>query len=63
MFLAGDDASARTVVRGLLADLGWRDIVEFEELSAARAMEMWLPLWIRLVGKLGTVDFNIAVVR
>ena len=63
MFVAGDDPDARAVVVGLLAELGWRDVVEFEELSAARGMEMWLPLWLRLMGRLGTADFNISVVR
>ncbi len=63
MFVAGDDAEARGVVVSLLQTLGWRDVIEFEELSAARGMEMWLPLWIRLMGRLGTADFNIRVVR
>jgi 8-hydroxy-5-deazaflavin:NADPH oxidoreductase len=63
MFLAGDDADARSTVRDLLVALGWRDIVEFEELSAARGMEMWLPLWVRLMGRLGTADFNLKIVR
>ena len=63
MFAASDDAEARAVVVGLLEQIGWRDVVEFEELSAARAMEMWLPMWVRLMGKLGTADFNIALVR
>ena len=36
---------------------------EFEELSAARGMEMWLPLWVRLMGRLGTADLNLRVVR
>jgi predicted dinucleotide-binding enzyme len=63
MFVAGDDAKARGVVVSLLQALGWRDVIEFEELSAARGMEMWLPLWIRLLGRLGTADFNIRVVR
>lgn len=63
MFVAGDDAAARATVRALLGDLGWRDVVEFEELSAARGMEMWLPLWVRLMGRLGTTDFNLRLVR
>lgn len=63
MFLAGDDVSARSTVRELLGALGWQDVVEFEELSAARGMEMWLPLWIRLAGRLGTADFNVKIVR
>ena len=63
MFLAGDDASARSAVRELLGELGWQDVVEFEELSAARGMEMWLPFWVRLMGRLGTADFNLKIVR
>ena len=63
MFLAGDDAEARALVAELLRALGWRDIIEFEQLSAARGMEMWLPLWVRLMGRLGTADFNLKIVR
>jgi len=63
MFLAGDDADARAVVRGLLGELGWSDLVEFESLEAARGLEMWLPLWVRLMGNLGTADFNLKLVR
>ncbi|HET9859873.1 MAG TPA: NAD(P)-binding domain-containing protein [Nocardioidaceae bacterium] len=63
MFLAGDDAEARALVAELLRALGWRDIIEFEQLSAARGMEMWLPLWVRLMGQLGTADFNLRIVR
>jgi 8-hydroxy-5-deazaflavin:NADPH oxidoreductase len=63
VFAASDDAEARAVVVGLLEQIGWRDIVEFDQLSAARVLEMWLPLWVRLMANLGTPDFNIAVVR
>jgi 8-hydroxy-5-deazaflavin:NADPH oxidoreductase len=63
MFVASDHAEARAVVAGLLRELGGRDVVEFEELSAARGMEMWLPLWIRLMMRFGTADFNLKLVR
>lgn len=63
MLVAGDDEAARSLVTGLLRALGWRDVIEFGELSAARGMEMWLPLWIRLAGRLGTTDFNLRIVR
>ena len=33
------------------------------DITAARGMEMYLPLWLRLMGALGTVSFNIKVVR
>jgi len=50
-------------VRGLLEELGWTDIVEFASLDAARGLEMWLPLWVRLMSTLGTADFNLKLVR
>ncbi len=63
VFCAGDDAEARSLVRGILTELGWRDVVEMDGLHNARGLEMWLPLWVRLMGALGTADFNIKVVR
>ncbi|HYO39107.1 MAG TPA: NAD(P)-binding domain-containing protein [Nocardioidaceae bacterium] len=63
VFAASDDAEARTIVVGLLRDLGWRDVVELDELAAARGLEMYLPLWVRLVGALGTAAFNVKLVR
>jgi len=47
----------------LLTDLGWVDVVEFPTLDAARGLEMWLPLWVRLMGALGTAEFNVRLVR
>jgi predicted dinucleotide-binding enzyme len=63
IFVAGDDPHAREAVRELLAELGWVDIVEFASLEAARGLEMWLPLWVRLMATLGTPDFNVRLVR
>ena len=63
MFVAGADAEARALVVSLLREFGWRDVIEFDDLAAARGMEMWLPLWIRIMGRLGTGDFNLKVVR
>ncbi len=63
IFLAGDDADARATVAGIAADLGWTDVIQFDDLTAARGLEMWLPLWIRLMRLQGTAMFNIKVVR
>jgi 8-hydroxy-5-deazaflavin:NADPH oxidoreductase len=63
VFAASDDAAARRVVVELLRELGWVDIIEFDGLSNARGLEMWLPLWVRLMGPLGTAQFNLKVVR
>ena len=63
VFVASDHADARALVIELLEQLGWRDVVEFEELSAARGLEMYLALWVRLMGRLGTAAFNVKLVR
>lgn len=63
IFVAGDDAAARAHVKSVLQDLGWNDIVEFPSLEAARGLEMYLPLWVRLMQQLGTPHFNLKLVR
>ncbi|HXJ66898.1 MAG TPA: NAD(P)-binding domain-containing protein [Actinomycetota bacterium] len=63
MFVAGDDADAKAAVRALLEEFGWRDVLDLGDLKAARAMEMYLPLWLRLMGAAGTPMFNVKVAR
>ncbi|MGC0238624.1 NADPH-dependent F420 reductase [Arthrobacter sp. SD76] len=63
VFLSGDDAAAKDTVRELLESFGHRDIIDLGDITSARGAEMWLPLWLRLYGVLGTADFNIKVVR
>jgi predicted dinucleotide-binding enzyme len=63
IFVAGDDAGARAEVKSLLESLGWRDVIELDGLQNARGLEMWVALWVRLMGTLGTPVFNIKVVR
>jgi predicted dinucleotide-binding enzyme len=63
IFLSGDDAAAKATATELLQGFGWRDIVDLGELSSARGPEMLLPLWLRLMGTLGTPRFNFKVVR
>ena len=63
IFAAADDVEARQLVVGVLRELGWRDVVELEGLSNARGLEMWMPLWVRLMGALGTAEFNMKLVR
>lgn len=65
VFVAGDDPDAKAVVTSLLRQLGWpaEDILDLGGLESARGMEMYLPLWLRLMGALGHADFNIKIVR
>src|ERR671926_348320 len=63
VFMSGDDAEAKDVVAGLLREFGWRPghIRDLGPLEAARGMEMWLPLWLRIFLKQGDRLFNIRV--
>jgi len=65
VFVAGDDAAAKAAVSGLLQQLGWPepDILDLGGISAARGLEMYLPLWLELMQSLGSWDFNIRIVR
>ena len=63
VFVCGDDADAKAQVGSLLRDLGHTDVIDLGGIEAARGTEMYLPLWLRLMGALGTADFNIRVVR
>lgn len=64
MFVSGNDATAKTQVTGLLKNwFGWRDIIDLGDISTARGTEMYLPIWLRLWGALGTGMFNIKVVK
>jgi hypothetical protein len=63
MFVAGNDAQAKAQVRRLLVEgFGWRDILDLGDISGARATEMYLPLWLRSWGALGTADFNLQLI-
>lgn len=65
VFICGDDADAKAEVRSLLESFGWStdSIKDLGDITAARATEGYLPLWLRIMGTLGTTDFNIKVVR
>jgi predicted dinucleotide-binding enzyme len=63
VFVCGDDADAKAQVTGLLMDwFGWRNVIDLGDITAARAAEMVLPIWIRLMGTLQTPMFNLKVV-
>lgn len=63
VFVAGNDDEAKAVVTGLLADVGHRDIIDLGDISGSRGVEMFLPLWLRLMGVLRTAEFTVKVVR
>jgi predicted dinucleotide-binding enzyme len=62
-YISGNDAEAKKKVVGLLKEFGWREenILDLGDLSAARATEATLPIWLRVYGakKSGAFNFKI----
>ena len=64
VFVCGNDEGAKEEVVDLLRTFGWGEAQVFDlgDISAARGTEMYLPLWLRMFGALGTGQFNIGIV-
>ena len=64
MFVSGNDTKAKSEVIQLLHEgFGWKDVIDLGDISAARAQEMYLPLWLRLYMKFQTPNVNVHAVR
>ena len=63
VFVSGDDAQAKATVVSLLESFGHDDVIDLGPLETARGTEMLLPIWLRLMGTLGTGQFNVKIVR
>lgn len=63
MFMAGNDPEAKAKTREILASFGWKDVLDLGDISASRATEGYLPLWLRLWGAVKSAHFNVKVVR
>lgn len=63
VFICGNDAAAKTLTVTLLTELGHTDILDLGDITSARGVEMLLPLWLRVMGAVGTPAFQFKVVR
>lgn len=64
LFVSGNDAEAKAKVKRWLGEwFGWKDIADLGDITSARGTEMVLPLWLRLMGVMGTPMFQFKVVR
>jgi predicted dinucleotide-binding enzyme len=65
VFVCGDDEAAKAEVLTLLQSFGWpaEHVRDLGDISAARGLEGYLLLWIRLWGHLQTGYFNVRVVH
>ncbi len=64
IFVCGNDEEAKAQVAELLQTFGWpaERILDLGDISAARGTELYLALWLRLMGPAGGAAFNIYVV-
>ena len=63
VFVSGNDEVAKKTVIDLLTSIGHTDVIDLGDLSTARGTEMLLPVWLRLMGALGTPMFNFKIAR
>jgi predicted dinucleotide-binding enzyme len=63
IFVSGNDAEAKALTADLLRSFGWQSIIDLGDITTARGVEQYVSLWVRLLGALGTAEFNIAVVK
>jgi 8-hydroxy-5-deazaflavin:NADPH oxidoreductase len=64
MFVSGNDQEAKDWVHHELLErwFGWEQVLDLGDITAARGQEMWMPLWLRLMGPTGTAAFNLRIV-
>ncbi len=64
VFICGNNADAKATVTLILVDwFGWKSVIDLGNITAARGMEMVLPLWLSLRGRLGSNHFNFKVAK
>jgi 8-hydroxy-5-deazaflavin:NADPH oxidoreductase len=66
LLICGNDPEAKREVANRLCEwFGWKpsNVIDLGDISNSRGTEMFLPLWMRLWGVLGTPHFNIHILR
>jgi predicted dinucleotide-binding enzyme len=65
LFICGNDAAAKGEVTDRLCEwFGWKssNIIDLGDITGSRGMEMWMPIWLRLYGKIGHPHFNLRLI-
>jgi hypothetical protein len=64
IFVSGNDQAAKDEVSAMLRDwFGWTHVIDLGDITTARGPEMYLALWTRVLGTVGSPAFNIKIVR
>jgi len=62
-FVCGNDPKAKAKVVEILLAFGWKSPIDLGDMTAARGLEMMLPIWVRLLGTLKTRSFNFKIAK
>ena len=64
VFVAGNDQVAKDWVRRELLErwFGWGQVMDLGDITAARGLEMWIPLWLSVMSAEGSAAFNLRIV-
>lgn len=63
MMIAGNDASAKRTVGGLLREFGWGEPIDIGGIDGARYLEAMVPLWVRVCQATGSWSVAWRVLR
>jgi predicted dinucleotide-binding enzyme len=64
-YLCGNDNQAKRTVKDLLKEFGWKEenLIDLGDITAARAMESILLIWLRVMGSMNSAAFNFKIVK
>jgi predicted dinucleotide-binding enzyme len=64
-YISGNDADSKIKLISLLNEFGWKNefILDLGDLTAARATEAVLPIWLRVYGATKNGAFNFKIIR
>jgi predicted dinucleotide-binding enzyme len=64
IFISGNNAGAKATVEKILKEwFEWKSVIDLGDITTARATEMLLPIWIFLMGKYHSPNFNFKIIR
>lgn len=64
-YISGNDNEAKAKVKKLLKEFGWKDenLLDLGDITAARAQESVLLVWLRIMQSLNSGEFNFQIVK